>query len=115
LASIASIETRRTKGRVVGEDVDDVGAAADLAVEALKRIGAAQLAVVSSRERVEREHVVFGFIEQPRDLRQPRLERRDGVGKSPTRFIAGVGSEDLADQGAERVVLVLCERGRGGL
>jgi len=39
---------------VVGEDVDDVGAAADLAVDALERVGP-QLGPVLARERVEAE------------------------------------------------------------
>src|SRR5665809_109665 len=42
---------------VVGEDADDVGAAADLAVDALERVGAAQLGPVLARERVEAEQV----------------------------------------------------------
>ena len=53
---------------VVGEDPNDVGAPADLAVETLQRVRAAQLGPVLSRERVERQHVVFGFLKQRRDL-----------------------------------------------
>jgi hypothetical protein len=40
---------------VVGEDPDDVGAAADLAVERLERVGLPQLCPVVSREAGERE------------------------------------------------------------
>ena len=41
-----SIPARRISERVVGEDADDVGAPADLLVEALERVGRAQLAPV---------------------------------------------------------------------
>ena len=78
---MASIETRRISEAVVGEDPDDVGASADLAVEALQRVGAAQLGPVLGGERVEGEHVVLGLFEQRGDLRQPALELRDGVGE----------------------------------
>ena len=73
---------------VVGEDADDVGAPADLAVEALQRIRRAQLAPVRGRERVEGEDVGFGVLEQRRDLRQPAVEVRDGfarAGRAPAR------------------------------
>ena len=63
---------------VVGEDADDVGAATDLAVEALERIRAAQLAPVIGRERVEGEDVVLGVFEHRRDLAQAPVEVRDG-------------------------------------
>src|SRR6185503_10579903 len=53
---------------VVGEDADDVGAAADFAVEALERVGAAQLAPVRARERVEGQDVGLGVLEHARDL-----------------------------------------------
>jgi hypothetical protein len=51
------------QGGVVGEDADDVGAPGDLAVEALKRIGRADLGPVLGREGVEREHVGLGLFE----------------------------------------------------
>jgi hypothetical protein len=38
------------QGAVVGEDADDVGAPADLLVEALERARAAQLAPLAGRE-----------------------------------------------------------------
>ena len=50
--------------RVVGEDADDVGAPADLAVDALERVRRAQLAPVLGREAVEREQVLLGGLEQ---------------------------------------------------
>jgi hypothetical protein len=40
---------------VVGKDADDVGASSDLAVDALERVGGAQLRSVLGRERVEGE------------------------------------------------------------
>jgi hypothetical protein len=64
---------------VVGEDPDDIGAACDLAVEALKRIRRADLGPVLGRERVERQDVGLGVVEQRRDLRQPPLELLDSV------------------------------------
>ena len=62
---------------VVGEDADDVGASADLAVEALERVGGAQLAPVRGRERVEGEDVGLGVLEHRRDLAQPAIEVGD--------------------------------------
>jgi hypothetical protein len=62
---------------VVGEDADDIGAPADLAVEALERVRAAQLAPVISRERVEGEDVGLGVFEHGRDLAQAPVEMRD--------------------------------------
>ena len=60
-----------------------------------------------SGKRVEGEHVVLGLFEQRGDLRQPGLELGDGVAESAAGFVAGAGGEDLADDGAQRVVLVL--------
>ncbi len=100
---------------VVGEDADDVGAAADLAVEALQRIGRPELGPVLGRERVEGQDVVLGLLEQRGDLRQARLE----LARSPRRAAAGLGREPAvkiaADQRAEDVVLVACGHDRGGL
>jgi hypothetical protein len=62
---------------VVGEDPDDVGAPADLAVDALERVGAPDLAPVVSRERVEGEHVLLGLLEHRGDLGQRALELGD--------------------------------------
>ena len=56
-------------GGVVGEDPDDVGAAADLLVDALERVGGAQLGPVLGRAAVERDQVLLGVLEQPADLR----------------------------------------------
>jgi hypothetical protein len=53
---------------VVGEDPDDVGAASDLAVEALQRVRRSDLGPVLAREREERQHVVLGLFEQRGDL-----------------------------------------------
>jgi hypothetical protein len=66
------------QGGVVGEDADDVGAAADLEVKPLQRVGRAQLAPVVRRERVEREDVLLGLLEHRGDLAHPSLELGDG-------------------------------------
>src|SRR6266545_1444112 len=58
---------RRTD--VVGEDADNVGAAADLAVESFERIRGAQLAPVVDGEGVEGEQVLLGAFEHRGDLR----------------------------------------------
>jgi hypothetical protein len=60
--------------RVVGEDPDDVGAASDLAVDALQRVGRAQLWTSARRERVEGQQVLLGGLEQSADLRCLRPE-----------------------------------------
>jgi hypothetical protein len=48
---------------VVGEDADDVGAPADLAVDAFERVGRAQLRPVVGREGVEGEQVLLCLLE----------------------------------------------------
>ena len=63
---------------VVGEDADDVGAAADLAVEALERVRGPELAPMPGRERVEGQDVALGVLEHRRDLAHPAVEVRDG-------------------------------------
>jgi hypothetical protein len=40
-------------GGVVGEDADDIGAAADLLVDPLQRVGAAELGPALARKQVE--------------------------------------------------------------
>ena len=67
---------------VVGEDADDVGAAADLAVDALERVRGAQLAPVLGREAVEGEQVLLGLGEQLGDLGR---DRRSCSITAPTR------------------------------
>ena len=47
---------------VVGEDADHVGAALDLLVEALERVGAPDLAPVLLGEVQERQHIVTGGL-----------------------------------------------------
>jgi hypothetical protein len=91
---------------VVGKDAHDVGAPGDLAVEALKRIRRSDLGPVLGRERVEREHVGLGLVEQRRDLRQPALELADGVAQALARLLGVRRGEERADDRAERVVLV---------
>ncbi len=50
-------------GRLVGEDADHVGAALDLAVEALQRVGGPDLAPVGLGEAGEGEEVLGGVAE----------------------------------------------------
>jgi len=69
---------------VVGEDADDVGAPADLAVDALQRVGAPELGPVLARQRVEAEQVGFGVFEQLRDLRRRGLEAVSGSNMAGT-------------------------------
>ena len=62
---------------VVGEDADDIGAPADLAVEALEWVGRSELAPVRGRERVEGQDVGLGVLEHRGDLAEPAVEVRD--------------------------------------
>jgi len=94
------------EGAVVGEDADDVGAAADLAVEPFERVGRAELGAVVGGEGVEGEQVVFCFFEQVVDLRQRRLEPFERLADQLARLAAAVGVEDRADQrGQHRLLL----------
>jgi hypothetical protein len=92
---------------VVGEDADDVGAAADLLVEALERVGRAQLRPVRRRERVEGEDVLLGVFEQRGDLGQLAVEVGDGLGEPVPGLPRRLGLEDRPDQGGQQAVLVL--------
>ena len=58
------------QGAVVGEDADDVGAAADLAIDALQRVRGAQLRPVIGREAVEGEQILLGLLQERRHFRQ---------------------------------------------
>ena len=60
-------------GVVVGEDPDDVGAAADLLVDPLQRVRGPQLGPVLGREAVEGDQVLLGRLEQ---ARTPSARRR---------------------------------------
>jgi hypothetical protein len=64
---------------------------------------------VLGRERVEREHVGLGLVEQRRDLRQPALELADGVAQALARLLGVRRGEERADDRAERVVLVAAD------
>jgi hypothetical protein len=47
------------------------------------------------------------LVLEPRsDLRQPALELRDGVAQAPAHLVAVRDGEDLADDRAQRVVLI---------
>jgi hypothetical protein len=91
---------------VVGEDPDDIGASADLAVEALKRVGASDLAPVVCGEAVEGQDVVLGGLEHPGDLGQGALQRRDRFGELVASAGEVFGVEDRADQRGQQPVLI---------
>ena len=51
-------------GGAIGEDADDVGAAADLLVQPLERVVAPQLPLVLLRKRGEGEQVGPGLVQE---------------------------------------------------
>jgi hypothetical protein len=81
---------------IVGEDADDVGAAADLAVDALERVRAAQLGPVLAREAIEGQQVLLGALEQFADLGRDRRQALEHGGGAFARLVVVVGVEDLA-------------------
>ena len=95
------------QGGVVGEDADDVGAAADLAVDALERVRAAELGPVLARQRVESEQVGLGVEHELGDLRRDRLQALDDLGESLARLLTRAGGEDPPDRGRDHRLLAL--------
>jgi hypothetical protein len=91
---------------VVGEDADHVGAPADLLVEALERVRAAELRPVRRRERVEGEDVLLGLLEQGGHLGQLAVEVGDRLREPVAGLLARDGLEDRPDQGGQQAVLV---------
>jgi hypothetical protein len=91
---------------VVGEDPHDVGAPPDLAVEALQRVGASELAPVVGGEGVEGRDVVLGGLEQRGDLGQLALQRRHRLAEPIARLPLRVGVKDRADQRGRQPVVV---------
>jgi hypothetical protein len=61
-------------GGVVGEDPNDAGAAFDLFVHVLERVGGPGLRPVRSREGGESQHLGLRAVHQRPDLREPRRE-----------------------------------------
>ncbi len=55
--------------RLVEEDADDVGAAADLTIDPLERVRRAELRPVHERKAVEGEQVLLGLLKEGSDLR----------------------------------------------
>jgi hypothetical protein len=94
------------QGAIVGEDADEVGAAADFAVEALERIGGAQLAPVVGGEVVEGEQVFLGALEHRRAFRQRPFKPDDRLAGQLARGGGAVGVEDRADQRREHRLLL---------
>ncbi len=78
---------------VVGEDADDIGAPADLAVEALQRVGASELGPVLGRTCEEGQDIVFGFLEQAGDLWQAGSQLSDGGGQAGAGLLGVGGGE----------------------
>jgi hypothetical protein len=72
---------------VVREDADDVGAAADLAVDPLERIGGAQLGPMVEREGVESEQIL-GLFEQRSDLWQRLTQSAERFADEPAGELA---------------------------
>jgi hypothetical protein len=62
------------RGRVVGEDPDDIRAPADLLVDAFQRVGGPQLGPVLAWQQVEAGEVFLGGFQQRADLRCDRGE-----------------------------------------
>jgi hypothetical protein len=85
--------------RVVGEDADDVGATADLAVDAFERVRRAQLGPVLGGEAIEGEQVLLGLGEQLGDLRRGRRELLDHRRDALARLVVAVGVEHLPQRG----------------
>src|SRR5579883_3494391 len=78
-------------GRAVGEDADDVGAPADLLVEALLRVVAPDLAPMLAGEGGEGEEIRTGFGEPSCRLWETLRELVDHPGvRSPDRLLVGL-------------------------
>lgn len=92
-------------GSVVGEDADDVASTADLAVDALQRIGAAQLRPVRGRKGIEGEQVLLGLLEQATDLGHGGLQALDHLAHALARLASALGLEELAQRGGDQSTL----------
>ena len=95
------------QGAVVGEDADDVGAPADLAVDPLERVGGAQLRPVVGGEGVEGEQVLLGLFEQRRDLRQRLAQPLERVADSSR---AGLAASALKSGRSSAASIGCCSR-----
>lgn len=89
----------------VGEDADDVGAALDFPVQALKSVGGPDRTPVDLRERRERQQVGVGVAEQGLDVGQLAAEHGgDDVELPPDLLGVGLGKmvriADAASPGA---------------
>ena len=79
-------------GGAVGEDPDDVGAAADLLVQPFLRVVRPDLAPELARERGERQQVLPGGVEvlaRRRGTSRPARRRPGRTGRAPGRRRAG--------------------------
>ena len=100
-------------GCFVRKDADDIGAALDLAVEALDRVGAVQLGPVFPGKVHEGQHILLGGIHQGG---QPGHRGAELVGHFPP---LGVGGRGIglgiggADPGRDDAALGLARMGGG--
>ena len=98
---------RTRNGRVVGEDTYDFGAALDLGVEPLQRVGDVYLQPVRTGEGHGRQHFVLGAVHQRTQLGQ--LASQLICDRAPLRM-GGLGTvlgEDGGDGGADHAALGL--------
>ena len=95
------------QGGVVGVDADDVGAPADLAVDALERVGASQLGPVLARERVEGEQVVLGVQSSWATFGATGSSRSTTSASRSRASWPELACEDLAHRGGDHRLLAL--------
>src|SRR5579872_2592266 len=72
----------------------------------LERVRAAELGPVLARERVERDQVFLGVLEQVADLWCGRLQTTDDLGRTVAGLVAVFGVEDLSRGGGDQAALV---------
>ena len=94
-------------------EADDVGAALDLAVEALQRVRRVQLGSMRGREGDVGKDIVLGVIDQGGELRQLWAEVIGDAAPLLLGRPGGVLSEGSADEGADDVTAPLAGMGQG--
>ena len=99
----------------LGKMPDDAGAAFDLLVEPLERVGRPDLAPVRSRERGEGEDLGLGVVHQRADLGEPGGELVADLVPGCVAIGVGVGlGEDGAEHRGDHVACAPWARGRAG-
>ena len=99
-------------GGVVGEDPDDVGAAADLFVDTLQGVGGPQLGPVLGGQVVEGDEVLLGLLQEPAHLRSDRGEALEHVPDALASLGVVFGVEDLSERGGDQAALVAAAVGQ---